>query len=36
MNRDLQSLLDMYRSAELVVKYLENVSSDDFLRDEKL
>lgn len=36
MNRDLQSLLDMYRSAESVMKYLKNVSNDDFLRDERL
>ncbi|MGB3294337.1 MAG: DUF86 domain-containing protein [Phormidesmis sp.] len=36
MNRDLQSLLDIYQSAELVAAYLQGVSWNSFLNDGKL
>ena len=35
MNRDLQSLLDMLQSAEIVMSYLEGVTESQFYHDEQ-
>ena len=35
MNRDLQSLLDMLQSAEIVMSYLEGVTESRFYHDEQ-
>ena len=34
--RDLHSLFDIVRSAELVIKYMKGVSEEDFLADQQL
>jgi uncharacterized protein with HEPN domain len=36
MNRDLQSLLDIYQSAKIVTTYIEGVSMDAFLNNGQL